>query len=105
MQELKQLTQDKLQVTAEKPVLKQQRFLGQMKPHNGHTCYQLNLETGLITEAEFESVSVGYTGTKQGTNVHKKIIVKDKCLYASALNPKNAIKHFRRMLAKAYSNN
>jgi len=100
MKEIKQTTPDKLEVSAVKPVKKELKFLGSLKPKPGHTCFQLNLQTGEITVAEFQSAEAHYAKIAQGDkSVRKKLIVKENCLYVTALNKKNSIKHFKRLIA------
>lgn len=101
MKELQEFKQDKLEVSAVKPVKKELKLLGRLKPQKGHTCFQLNLSNGEITIAEFESVDIHYNyDHKKGDGVRKKIIVKENCVYVTALNKTNAVKHFKRLLSR-----
>ena len=101
MKELQELKLDKIEVEAIKPVKKELKLLGSLKPQKGHTCFQLDLSNGEISIAEFESINFNYNyAYKKGDGVKKKLIVKDNCLYATALNKVNAIKNFKRLLSK-----
>ena len=77
-------------IVGQKEVEKKLLLTGQIVPHEGHTVFEFNLDTHKITVAEFEPIDINYTGTKP----NRRIIQKDKCMYASALNMKNAKKKF-----------
>lgn len=72
----------------------EQRLVGRIKPHPGHTVWEFNLETGEIQEAQFKSVSVESFAPHKQNTVRKTIEPKGNCLYCSALNKKNAIRKF-----------
>lgn len=105
MKIVEQQFQDKTEVSEVKPIKKELKLIGSLHPQKGHTCYQLNLATGVITEAEFQSVDAHFplSSSAKLTSVKRKLIIKDNCIYATALNKKNAVKHFKRMLLKAKS--
>ena len=99
MKELEKIYQDKIGIHAEIPVKRELKYIGTLTPHKGHKCYEYEIETGVIREAEFEEVAVNYADAAKGVmSVRKKLIVKDGCIYATALNVKNAIKHFDKMI-------
>lgn len=75
------------------PIKSEVKYLGSLKPCKGHTCYELDLKTKIITEAKLESVNADING-----KVRSKVIVKDGCLYVTALNKLNADHKFGRML-------
>ncbi len=83
------------------PVVENQQQIKQLKKvktkkiHRGHKFYELNLLTGLITEAKVETYS---KVDKEGTHIKKKCIIKESCLYESALNIDNAAKHFKKRI-------
>ena len=58
---------------------------------DGHKIYELNCSTFDMTEIEAQEYS-----TEEGT--FKRYEAKDNCLYCSALNEKNAIKQFNKMV-------
>lgn len=87
-------------LAAEQRQVKQQKYIGQLKPHPGHKVFQFSLATGEITVAKVEVVSASMRSSsdKPGTGIiHRKVIQQPNCLYASALNAKNAIKKFAKM--------
>lgn len=70
-------------------------FVGSVTPSRGHRVYQLDTETGEITEAHVEGKIIDLPNGR--TEIRKQIFIRDKFLYVSALNKKNAVKRFARM--------
>lgn len=100
MKELEILKRDKLEVSALKPDVRT-NYLGSLMPQRGHVCYQLDMNTGMITVAEFVSTSYKISPVGSGSRgVHKKLIVKERCVYVTALNVRNAERKFFKMLEK-----
>lgn len=97
MKELEKHIPEKHEIHAVKPD-KRERVLVTLKPHPGQKTFELNLKTRLIQEAEYEQVDAEIT--KLGTAIHKKVIIKDGCLYCVAINASNADKKFMEMLGK-----
>ena len=68
-------------------------------PHQGHTVFEINIDTLDIVKAEFEETDLifdpKYTKGRM-LNVERKIIKKEGFVYVSALNKKNAIKNYRK---------
>ncbi len=95
MKELNTPNQDKLEVSATAPIKKELKHIGSLKPHKGHTCWELDLKTGNVIPAVFDTAAVAY---ESPTEIRKKLIVKENCIYATALNKKNAFKQFKKML-------
>ena len=98
MKELELPNQDKLEITAQQKQQKELKLVGQIKPHRGHTVFELNLVTNIITPAEFTQQDVTF-GQAQLPN--KRIIVKQDCIYLAALNETNARKKFNAAILKA----
>ena len=71
------------------------KFLGSVSPNKGHKIYQLDTETGEISEAHVEGKIIELPDGRK--EIRKQIFVRDKFLYVSALNKRNAIKRFARM--------
>lgn len=97
MKELEKQEQDKVHAISEIPIKRELKLLGQLKPHKGHRCYELNLKTGEINIAKFETVDVDFSNTK---SIRKKIHVQKDCIYTGALNVKNAVRHFKKMFVQ-----
>lgn len=72
------------------------KFVGSVTPSRGHRVYQLDTETGEITEAHVEGKIVELPNGR--TEIRKQIFIRDKFLYVSALNKRNAVKRFARMV-------
>lgn len=70
-------------------------FVGSVTPNRGHKVYQLDTETGEVTEAHVEGRVIELPNGR--TEIRKQIFIRDKFLYVSALNKKNAVKRFARM--------
>ena len=94
-------SKDQIKNVRQKEVEKQQKQVGQLKPHKGHTVFEYNVLTGELVPAVIEDViSVQKHHKDLPPTKHRKIIVKEGCVYVSALNIKNAVKK----LAKYYGN-
>lgn len=87
------LQPEKVQIVNQREIQKQQKFLGSVKNiQKGQKLWELNIKTKMITEVkEFETAATIKGG------VHKKLVIKENCLYAVALNLKNAERHFLKM--------
>ena len=86
------------QVT-EQQQIKKLEYIGSHKPHPGHRCYELNLETMGIQEATFEQVTAHFGEWRaKDYQPRKKLVVKPGHLYTTALNQANALKKFTTML-------
>jgi hypothetical protein len=70
-------------------------FLGSISPKKGHRLFQLNTETGEVTEAHVEGKLIEMPDGRK--EIRKQVFIREKFLYISALNKKNAIKRFARM--------
>jgi hypothetical protein len=82
------------------------------------TLFEIDLATLKITPAKFEFATLPVKEETlnplprparmiakaskliiESTNIHKRLLVKDDCWYVWAINDKNAMKQFKRMLA------
>lgn len=89
------LVKDPTEVQAVKPIKKEHKFMGSMKPQPGHTLFEINLITGVIVKAIFERKDISFEEAKTKNYVAKsKVVMKENCVYISALNEKNAMKKF-----------
>ncbi len=71
------------------------KLLGSISPKKGHRLFQLDNETGEVTEAHVEGKLIEMPNGRK--EIRKQVFIRDKFLYISALNKKNAIKRFARM--------
>ena len=85
---------DKLQVQAVKPARTETR-VDSIIQHKGHTLFEINPVTGKCKVAEYEQVDATLSGS-----VHKKVIAHQNCVYVSALNKKNALIKYFKMVGK-----
>jgi hypothetical protein len=93
-----ELPTPKIEIKNEKQQQKKYELIGRIKPHSGHKCFEYNPETGKISEAEFQSVTVDYIKASKGDlSELKRVLVKPGHLYTTALNKVNALKHFKNM--------
>lgn len=77
---------------------KKVKHVASIHPHNGHTCYELDKVTGAIKPAQIQETNCTITG-----GVIKKVIIRENCLYTSALNITNAQKKFFKHLCSINS--
>lgn len=99
VEQLIQDNPDKLQVVQQVPV-KTETMIDSIRPHKGHTLFEINCSTGNITAANFEEIDGLFSG-----GVRKKVIVKENCLYISCLNKKSALKKYTAWIADRLMSN
>lgn len=66
-------------------------FAGKIKPHGGHTIWEVNNETQEIVKAPYANATYYH-----GEENKKEIIIKKDHSYISALNKKSALKKFKK---------
>lgn len=94
---------DKLEISAEIPNKREEKFIGTLQPQKGHSCFEMNLVTKEIKLAEFENVAADFMDAANGNFVKKsKVLVKPNCIYETALNKENAYKKFIKRLHQVY---
>lgn len=94
MKELENIKPDKTDIVDQREIKKEAKFLGSMRIHKGHVIWELDMGTGNIIEATYDSINFDIRADK----TRKKLILKDTCLYASALNKTNAERKFKKMI-------
>lgn len=98
MKEIHKFYPDQEEVRTVTPV-KELKYIGTISVHKGHKLFKLDLKTFQIVEIPI--VWEKKTIQRAGINVtvkRLKLEAVDGFLYASALNKKNAEKHFAKML-------
>lgn len=94
---------EKVSIVNQRQVDYEKKFLGSTKLYNGHTFYEINCDTGEITEAEYAEEKVILKNTRclvtnaitgSTTAKVKEIITKENHLYIGALNKKSAHKKY-----------
>lgn len=82
--------------TAEIREVKKQVLLHTVHPKPGHTVFEYNRITGKLLPAEIKEVNAKLG--EMGYGINKKIVTKDNCIYASALNKESALKKIVKLL-------
>ncbi len=81
-----------------KQVEKQLKFVEQKRPHSGHKCFEINTKTNEINLAEFKEEAISFEDARSGIiSGKRKVIIKEGCVYVTALNKKNAIKKYNKL--------
>ena len=97
-------------------IKKEEKFIGSIRPHKGHTIYEVNIKERTIEKAVFDEIKaykafkdskgLGLQTSKDGSkkvvldglaNQSRKLKKKKDCIYVSALNRKNLIKKLIKM--------
>jgi hypothetical protein len=88
---------DDAEVTQQKKQEEKDNFSHRILPHRGHSLFEINLKKGTVELAKYEgALEIDFNGGKE-RNVNRKVIIMDQdCVYISALNKKNAVKHFKK---------
>ena len=79
-----------------KPIKKELKLIGSIQPQKGHKCFEINIITNEISEAEFFEDYVSMFSSSYERK--KKLRIKIDCIYITALNKKNALKKYREQL-------
>ena len=99
MKEIFDHAKDKTEVSVEQSIEKQRILIGKLRPHKGHTIWEVNVKTGEYRKAEFKKqvIDIGEAISKGVDFVAKKreIDKKDDCIYVSALNESSLKKKLR----------
>lgn len=96
LDQLEQLHTD-IEVVSEMEKFRQYTFVGTRTVYPGHSLFCLNLANGEISKATYDA-QVDFDFATKSPMIKGKVITKDSFLYITALNEKNALKHFERML-------
>ena len=96
MKETVSIPKDQIENVKQVEFKKQLRLTGRYIPQKGHTIFEVNRLTNQVVKAEYEDVKeIDYLAAKKGLFrqiTTKKVIVRDNCIYISALNIKNCFK-------------
>ena len=96
--DLQQPKKDKIENVKQQVQEIQTVFDHSIRPQRGHTLFEVNLITKLISVAIFdEQPIINYTDALKGfITTKKKITRKEDCIYIMSLNVKNVIKILKR---------
>lgn len=88
------LQKDKIEILKQQQAEIQKIFDSTIKPHKGHTLFEVNLIEKTIEKAEFDELPIiKWEDALNGQiSVQRKITKRSSCIYISALNKKNVIK-------------
>jgi len=95
MKETNSIPKDKIENVKQVHVEKRLQLNGRFIPQRGHTLFEVNSVTGEVVKAEFEEVKeVSFSASKSPFKqvTTKKVIMRENCIYISALNIKNCFK-------------
>lgn len=86
----------------EERILKGPLHLGSVKVIKGHQMFCLNLKNMSIEPVKFNEQAImrSLGGSKMESALKKSLKVENHCLYCQALNRKNAVKKFMKMLKR-----
>lgn len=90
---------DKLQVVANKPV-KTETFITSLKPYKGHKLFEINPFSGTCVEAVYEKTDAVFPLNNKNVAKRSKVLTKQNHVYVSALNRKNALTKFFKMVSE-----
>lgn len=89
---------DKTELRAVAPIKKEKKFLGSMKLQKGQKCYEMNLKTGVISEAVYREECILIDKNTSIAKYKKKLFLQENCLYTVAINLSNAQRKFFKMI-------
>jgi hypothetical protein len=92
---------DTIALVRQKQIKETFTLIGRLIPGDGHNIYEFNKKTLDLTEVTPQSQDLNYENAKKGIlAANKKIKAQPHCIYFSALNLTNAIKHVNRLYPK-----
>lgn len=98
MKELEKISPDKLEVAAVKPVKKESTIIKQFKPQPGQQLFEYSFATGKVSITKPDETNISYESALNGGREKKKVTRNPDCIYTVALNKRNAIKKFQKMI-------
>jgi len=89
-----------VEIVSEQQQEKKLQIIGRQNMYAGQFCWEYNMETGEIKRAALEPAAVNYEEAQKGVplQTHRKLIIRENCLYAVAINAKNAAKKFVKIM-------
>jgi len=99
MKELEPIQKDTVEIVAQTKQEKKETLIGSIRPHQNHSLFEYNIQSGEISLAKFTESDIHFNGGDVG-QIKKKVIIKEGFIYTSALNTKNAKKKIAKLLKK-----
>lgn len=97
MKELEHYSKINEDIQVVKPIKKELKLLGSLKPQKGHKCFEINLNTNEISEATYVESEIVVLTSNADYKINRKVNVKQDCIYITALNKENAIKKLNKL--------
>lgn len=92
---------DTIAIVKQKQIKETFTLVGRIVPGDGHRIYEFNKKDIKLLEVEPAQGELHYENAKQGIlAANKKIKAQPSCIYFSALNDTNAIKHLNKLFPK-----
>jgi len=103
MKELEKYSNDNIGLKKVAPIKKEKLLLGTLHPQRGHKCFEINISTNEIKEAEYTNETSFILNpdisVKSSSGYIKRILnTKSDCVYITSLNKKNALKKYTQSL-------
>jgi hypothetical protein len=96
MKELEHYEKVNEEIQVVKPIKKELKLLGTIKPQKGHKCFEYNLKTNEVSEATYTESEITILSSSMFAP-KRKINVKEDCIYITALNKENAWKKINKL--------
>lgn len=96
MNELNPKNENPLTQEIQIPVKSELKKIGELKPRRGHTIFEFNYKTKVLSKARFEEVDAVLNTETMKVATNRRIIAHPDAIYFSALNFKNAEKKIRK---------
>ena len=107
MKETQLQPKDQTEMVKQSVQEKKTKLLGRVVPHIGHSLFEYNAITNELRFATFEvqEDTLSFAEAKAGKKAikRKKVLMQEGCVYTTALNIKNAIKQFKKLLQRDIS--
>lgn len=95
MKEVENLHKDVVEIIYQTKQEKKEVFQGSLKLFSGHTLFEYNIDTNVLSKAKYEYQNVNFKDAQKGIiSTKRKIVMNKNCVYIPALNVKNAIKRY-----------
>lgn len=103
MKELEKENQDKLEIKASQKKESKKVLVKSIQPHENHICFEYNTKTNELSRAKYKKQDVTIWKSPDGkgivhSDITRQVLINHNCEYITALNEKNAIKHFNNVL-------
>ena len=92
MEELK--NHNKIEISVNKKVQIEKELIGKIIPHENHTLFEINNETGEIKEVTYIPVPTFFKLGQKVQKPKKEALIREGFSYVSAMNKKNALKKY-----------